>query len=319
MSALTRTLLCLSTLTLPACKVPVEVDPGIQVEARGLDGRVLERNEPEGARAAKLEADLESAMARWEVAPEDETALIWVGRRTAYLGRYQDAIAWYSDAIETIPASYRLLRHRGHRYISVRELDRAIEDLTLAMDMTASLPDEIEADGAPNKYGIPRSTTNSNITYHLGLAHYLKGEYELALPVYERCLEYSSINDDMWVATAHWTYMTLRKLGRHEEARELAMSMSAEPEILENEAYLRCLRLYRGEMTPEEALGDGEDIQLASAGYGVAAWYIAEGETERGLELCRRIEAETSWAAFGHLGAEAELLRAASAGTSTEE
>ena len=40
---------------------------------------------------------------------------------------------------------------------------------------------KIEPDGQPNARNIPTSTLNSNIYYHLGLAQYLKGEFEAAL------------------------------------------------------------------------------------------------------------------------------------------
>ena len=61
--------------------------------------------------------------------PTNADSLIWMGMRTAYLGRYRDAIDIYSKAIGLHPEDARLYRHRGHRYLSVRELGRAITDL----------------------------------------------------------------------------------------------------------------------------------------------------------------------------------------------
>jgi hypothetical protein len=69
----------------------------------------------------------------------------------------------------------------------------------------------------PNPYGIPTSTLQGNIWYHLALAHYLKHDFERALPAWREALA-TATNDDMLVATSDWLYMTLRRLGRDAEA-----------------------------------------------------------------------------------------------------
>ena len=74
----------------------------------------------------------------------------------------------------------RFYRHRGHRYISVRRFDEAAADLARAAELSEGVPDVVGEDGAPNAAGIPRSTSHSNIWYHLGLAYYLQGEFERA-------------------------------------------------------------------------------------------------------------------------------------------
>ena len=75
-----------------------------------------------------MEAELADAVAAWEKDRSDADALIWVGRRTAYLGRYREAIGIFSDGIARHPADARMYRHRGHRYLTVREIDQAIAD-----------------------------------------------------------------------------------------------------------------------------------------------------------------------------------------------
>ena len=96
-----------------------------------------------------------------------------------------------------------MYRHRGHRWISVREFDRAIEDLAHAAALVQGEPDEVEPDGQPNERGIPTSTLQSNIHYHLALAHYLKGDFETALPSYRDYLAVTT-NPDQLVAISHW-------------------------------------------------------------------------------------------------------------------
>ena len=57
--------------------------------------------------------------------------LIWYGRRTAYLGYYQEAINLFSKGIGKHPNDPRFYRHRGHRYISTRQYEKAIQDFQL--------------------------------------------------------------------------------------------------------------------------------------------------------------------------------------------
>ena len=83
--------------------------------------------------------------------------------------------------------------------------------------MTANVEDEVEPDGLPNARGVPTSTLKTNVWYHLGLTHYLRGDYQRAASAYRECLRYST-NPDMDVAATHWLYMTLQRLGSADEA-----------------------------------------------------------------------------------------------------
>jgi tetratricopeptide (TPR) repeat protein len=202
-------------------------------EATSLLGRPLFTPEQSPAARKKAEAELTQAEAVYKHKPDDADAIIWLGRRTAYLGRYREAIQIFSDGIQKHPQDARMYRHRGHRYITVRELDRAITDLARASRLISDKPDQTEPDGQPNARNIPTSTLNSNIYYHLGLAHYLKGDFESASRAYRHCMDYSK-NPDMLVATTHWHYMTLRRLQRDDEARRLLGPISASIDIIEN-------------------------------------------------------------------------------------
>ena len=76
-------------------------------------------------RKKALDADLEKATAEFVKSPDSADAAVWLGRRYAYLGRYRDAIDAFTSGLARHPNDARLLRHRGHRYVSVRELDKA--------------------------------------------------------------------------------------------------------------------------------------------------------------------------------------------------
>ncbi|MBA2302206.1 MAG: hypothetical protein H0W08_06185, partial [Acidobacteria bacterium] len=59
---------------------------------------------------ATLEKNLAAAQAEFDKNPNSADAAIWVGRRTSYLGRYQDAIEVYSAAVARHPSEPRLYR-----------------------------------------------------------------------------------------------------------------------------------------------------------------------------------------------------------------
>jgi tetratricopeptide (TPR) repeat protein len=257
----------------------------------------------------KLESDLESARKASERAPDDPEALIWLGRRTAYLGRYREAVAIFSRGVERWPEDARFLRHRGHRWITLRRFDEAIADLGRAAKLVAGRPDEVEADGQPNKAGIPTSTLHTNVWYHLGLAHFLKGEFEPAREAFAACLAAAG-NDDMRVAASDWLYMALRRLGRGTEARKMLEPVRADLRLLENGAYLDRLLLYRGERTPAQLLAaGGDEVQIATHGFGVGHWHLVEGRPAEAEATFERVVEGAQWAAFGFIAAEAELAR----------
>ncbi len=286
------------------------VPPTGDIEATSLLGRPLSRPAlPEDTRRRYEEA-LAEARQRSYADPADAEPLIWFGRRTASLSRYRDAIEIYTRGIQRLPRDARFYRHRGHRYITVRDLDLAIADLERAASLTAGDPDEIEPDGLPNARNTPTSTLHSNIWYHLGLAHYLKGDFERALRAYRSCMEVSR-NPDMLVATSHWLYMTLRRLGRDADAAKVLEPIRADLDVIENGAYHRLLLMYKGELPVDSLLStsSGAALDDVTTAYGVGNWYLYNGDTARALGIFERIVATGSWAAFGAIAAEAELQR----------
>ena len=257
-----------------------------------------------------LEENLKQAEIVYGRNPDDPDAIVWLGRRTAYLGHYRDAIEIYSEGIEKHPDDARLYRHRGHRYITVRELPKAIEDFSKAAALIAGKPDQVEPDGQPNSRNVPTSTLQSNIYYHLGLAHYLSGNFAAASEAYAKCREVSK-NPDMLVATTYWSYLALARQGKIREAQALLEPIRADMEIIENGAYHRLLRMFKGELTPESLVAPGDGVEAVTLRYGIAAWHMANARRDAALPLLRGIVdgVPAQWPAFGYIAAEAELAR----------
>ncbi|HSR53469.1 MAG TPA: tetratricopeptide repeat protein [Acidobacteriota bacterium] len=278
------------------------------VQTRSLLGKPLRTPPLNPETRADLEAKLQEARTRYQEKPREEN-LIWVGRRLAYLGRYQEAVQIYTQGLEEHPDSPHLLRHRGHRFITLRRFEQAVRDFDKAAALTQGQPDEVEPDGLPNARNIPTSTLQTNIYYHLGLAHYLQGNFEKALEAYRQCLERSK-NNDMQVATRHWLYMTLRRLGRDDEADKILDPVETGMDIIENHAYYDLLLMYKGVKKPEDLIDpEADGLQSATVGYGIGNWHLYNGRRQEAMEIFRQIVEQPGWAAFGYIASEAEVAR----------
>lgn len=286
-------------------------------EAYSLFGAPLVPTPPVGAARETLEVRLARARADYARDTTSAEALIWVGRRTAYLGRYREAIGLFSRGIADHPTDARMLRHRGHRYITLRLFDLAVSDLEDAARFTAGKRDQVEPDGIPNPRNTPTSTLQSNIWYHLGLAYYLEGDFENAHRCWNECLRFSN-NPDQLCATTYWLWHGLTRLGRHPEARAALEPIRPGMDIIENHDYQRLLLLYQsGDSAGTGAAAESllaaarreGGVPFATVAYGVGARYLALGQRERAVAVFRELLAATTWAAFGHIAAEADLHR----------
>lgn len=280
-------------------------------EAIALDGRVLLRPELPDQRQQLFEDKLAQAETALEAEFNAEN-LIWVGRRTAYLGRYREAIEHYSRGIEAFPEDPRFLRHRGHRYISTRQLDKAVRDLSKAAGMVAGEADQVEPDGLPNDRGIPTSTLQGNIWYHLGLAHYLKGDYEMALDAYQQGLRVAG-NPDMVSAFRYWLYLTQMRLRRQVDAVSNLAAVNRNWDIIENHSYHQLLLLFRGDLEVDDLMQErADELQNASLAYGLAFWHRLKGAPDRARVILDNLLDGEQWASFAYIAAEADRARRAS-------
>lgn len=276
---------------------------------------------PEGAQAVSLAGKplyssppservidaLTTAKQDYDEDPDNADNIIWYGRRIAYTGDYRSAIDVFSEGIQKFPDDARMYRHRGHRYISIREFDRAIADLERASELIDGTENETEPDGAPNALNIPVSSLHGNIWYHLGLAYYLKQDWDNAFRAYKNGFD-AGRNDDNRVSTTHWLYMILQRKGDPEAAARVLDVISTDMNVIENMSYHNLCLFYKGEITLSELIGENEDSPAGAAVmYGAANWHYYNGKTEKAMEMLDAMVDTGGWSAFGVIAAEADL------------
>jgi tetratricopeptide (TPR) repeat protein len=275
-----------------------------------LLGDTLKRPRIDSATQGRLQADHAAARVEWAAKPNDPDALIWVGRRLAYMGRYLEAIDIFTQGIQRFPNDARMYRHRGHRYITVRKLDDAIADFERAARLMAGKPDDVEPDGQPNARNIPIGSLQSNVWYHLALAYYLKGDWDNAARAARSGVAVSN-NPDRLVSQTHWLYMALRRAGRNAEAAHALVPIKDDFDVIENQSYYRLVKLYKTGIPAQvvdSILGAGvTNPSDASFAYGVANWVLYNGDTTRAVRAYEQLRSGGSWASFGYIAAEADL------------
>ncbi len=284
-------------------------------EAIGFNGAVYYAPEESPDAYRQKDSLLAIAVQNWQADTTRVENIIWYGRRVAYLGRYNEAIDIFTEGLERFPGSAELYRHRGHRYLTIRQTGKAIQDFEQAARLAADLPVTIEPDGLPNKLNIPLSSLQFNIYYHWALAYYLRGDFERAAELFEECQLYAN-NPDLIVAVVDWLYMTYRRLGREADAAALLTLIQPDMEIIENDAYFNRLLMYAGQKEPAELLNldpglsvSDRLLTLVTQGYGVGNWYLYNGDTTQAREIFQQMLETAYWPAFGYLAAEAELAR----------
>jgi tetratricopeptide (TPR) repeat protein len=278
-------------------------------EARSLFDQPLYPPELPLDTRQRLQAQLDSARVRYESNPENADAILLYGRRMAALGQYREAIGLFTEGMRKHPADARFYRARGHRWITVRQFDRATADLERAARLVRGRPDEPEPDPV-RANGQPLATLQWSIWYHLGIAYYLRGEFVRAAPAFRAALGLSR-NDDARAAAADWLYMSLRRQNRPAEAAAVLAQLPATMDVGESLPYWRRIRLYRGELPPDSLLDTGgrSNQDLATQGYGVGNWYLYNGHPSEAEAIFWRVTSAENWAPFGYIAAEADLRR----------
>lgn len=227
------------------------------------------------------------AQAAWAADSANVDLLIRLGIAQSGARQFREAIETFSRGIARHPQNAMLYRWRGHRYLSVRELDRAEADF---------------------RRGLALDSANYGIWYHLGVLRFVRGEFGGAATAFARAQPLAPDAGELAGAT-DWLWMSLTRAGRRAEADAM---LRRRPDSLETtNAYRQRLRLYRGEIGPDSVLtaSDTGDVAVATLSYGVGNWHLVRGDTAQARRWFERAVASGGWPAFGFIAAEAELRR----------
>ena len=275
------------------------INPPQVIETITLLGDTLTSPELKGSKSFD---QFKSAQLNYFDNQDSPEALIWYGRRIAYLGYFKEAIKVFTLGIEAYPNDARFYRHRGHRYISTRQYDKAINDFEKAVILIDQTIDQIEPDGLPNSKNIPLSTLHGNIWYHLGLTYYLKNDMNNALKAFtNRSVTHKY--DDNIVSGGHWLYMIYRRLNKIEESKAVVDQVNQEMNIIENMSYHQSCLFYKGLLEESELVID--EVAL----YSLANWYIYEkNDTLKAKEYYQELLKGNPFS-FAYIAGEADWVR----------
>lgn len=206
----------------------------------------------------------------------------------------RESIWSLSKAIIFDPMSGVNFSMRGRRYINSGEFAQACADFAMASRL------------------IPE---NWYVWYHLGLCNLILENYDLAEKAYSQCANIPTTLS-LKVALLNWQWITLMRQGRKEDATKLIKDVDASWAMDGTDNYLRLLLLYKGELTPEEALvipNDPEPIlSVTTQGFGVANYYRVNGDMEnyrKTLERTLEVGRDEAWMCFGWAASEYEWKR----------
>jgi Flp pilus assembly protein TadD len=219
--------------------------------------------------------------------PRNVQRFIQLGTAQAGARQMQEAVRTFTRALAVAPADPMLYRWRGHRNLSVRNFDGAMADLTRG-------------------YGM--DSTNYGILYHLGVLRFVRGDFNAAADAFARAQPRAPDGAELAGAT-DWLWMSLQRAGRSAEA---AAMLARHPDSLPaSNAYVRRLKLYRGEIGPAAVItpADTGDVDVATLSFGLGNWYMVKGDSARAREMFRKSIQSGGWPAFGFIASEAELAR----------
>jgi tetratricopeptide (TPR) repeat protein len=219
--------------------------------------------------------------------PRNVDLIIALGTAQSGARQFREAIQTFTRGIEIAPNNALLYRWRGHRYLSVRELDRALADFDRGLRIDSTV------------YGI---------WYHLGIVRFARGEFSQAAEAFARGQPRAPDAGEL-AGSTDWLWMSLMRAGKANEARAM---LARRPDSLPvSNAYTRRLQLYRGEITPEQVFtpADTADVQVATLSYGLGNWYLVRGDTARAKTYFERAVRSAGWPGFGFIMSEVELRR----------
>jgi len=229
------------------------------------------------------------ARAALDADPRNVSRIVALGIAQSGARQFREAIETFTRGLTIAPNDVVLYRWRGHRYLSVREFDKAMADLSR---------------------GYALDSTNYGVLFHLGVLHFVRGEFDKAATMFTKAQPRAPDGGEL-AGSTDWLWMSLSRAGRSAEATAM---LARRPDSLPGPpgyAYVSRLRLYRGEVAPEQLItaADTADVQVATLSFGLGNWYLVRGDRANAIKAFQRAIASGGWPGFGFIVAEAELQR----------
>lgn len=261
------------------------------VHAAELSAQSVQYRSPAGVeyRSQADTGPIARAAAALAAEPANVSRIIALGVAQSGARQFREAIATFNKGMTIAPKDVMLYRWRGHRHLSVREFDMARADLMR---------------------GYQLDSTNYGVLYHLGVLRFVTGDFRGAAAMFAKAQPHAPDAGEL-AGSTDWLWMSLSRAGRRAEA---AAMLAKRPDSLKTApgyAYTQRLRMYRGEISPEQLFtpADTADVQVATLSFGLGNWYIVHGDKVRARAAFERAIASGGWPGFGFIVSEAELAR----------
>jgi len=206
--------------------------------------------------------DLEVANTVSASAPLKESSYSWRGRREGFLGNHAKAIEIFTEGMEFFPDSYALYRYRGYHLVRNYQFEAGIIDLRRAEQLIENIDVAPAQDGIPGKSNFSPSTFKRNIYYYLAQSSMATGDYNTVIDYMDKAVASNELRDedDFLVSTSFYKYMAMRKLGHHDEAKEMIMAIPRRLNIISNKDYFDAIQFLQGRYSRERYVRRAGDL-----------------------------------------------------------
>ncbi len=275
------------------------------LECTSFLGNPLFRKITDSTTLAKSDSTIAAIKSKGSLTEDD---FIAIGRQLVTNNRFSKAVENFSDGLAMYPNSFKLLRHRGHRYINLRQLDKAIADLNKAEELIRTQPEVWEYNAA----GKPGATYQHQIWYHIGVYHFLKKSYAECAAAFEKCLAAAHEGNDI-AGASDWLCNAYHRSGRKDKIENVLKPFTLDFAIEDKEyPYFRRLLFYKGLITQEQLVDVNKPIDQMTLSevtrlYGLANWIAYQGDQAKATEIYKLVVQSKDWPGFAVASAEKDL------------
>ncbi len=251
-----------------------------------------------GRKLYAMSGDDAISAAKGKLSNTSRSAAEYLALSKAEAGRrqYQEAVKTDTEALAAYPENADLLLERGHRELGLRQFAAAQKDL---------------------EHAVKVDPTKLDSHYHLGLALYFQGRFEEAALHFGHARDLAG-TDDSLIDCSNWLYVSLRRAGKQDEAKEVLTRIT--PAVHNTEPhlafYLSLLRFYQGQRTEQQILparpapGDSEaELSYNTVSYGLGNWHLYNGDKPAAYPYFEKVVVGSAWNSWGFVGSEVELTR----------